>query len=100
MYAYGGRLQYVRSGRSTPMTFPYNRGWSTHQPKSVGVYITIIRIPYSRWEVSHPQYKELIDPGSYFPKAPTSINPLNSLGRMVCNMSSKGVRMHKDSLRG
>ena len=35
---------YVRSGRSTPMTFPYNRGWET-QPKSVGVYIPIIRIP-------------------------------------------------------
>ena len=24
----------------------------------VGVYISIIRIPYYRWEVSHPQYKE------------------------------------------
>ena len=27
-------------GQSTPMTFPYNRGWET-QPKSVGVYIPI-----------------------------------------------------------
>ena len=31
-------------GRSTPMGFPYNRGWE-NQPKSVGVYIPIIRIP-------------------------------------------------------
>ena len=30
----------------------------------VGVYIPIIRIPYERLQVSHPQYKELIDPGS------------------------------------
>ena len=27
--------------------------------------MTYIRIPYERLEVSHPQYKELIDPGSY-----------------------------------
>ena len=35
-----GPIPKVRSGRSTPMKFPYNRGWET-QPKSVGVYIVI-----------------------------------------------------------
>ena len=30
----------------------------------VGVYIPIIRISYSRWD-DHPQYRELIDPGTY-----------------------------------
>ena len=30
--------------RSTPMTFPYNRGWET-QPNSRGENIPIIRIP-------------------------------------------------------
>ena len=32
-----GRVCLVRSGRSTPMTFPYNRGWET-QPNSRGFY--------------------------------------------------------------
>ena len=30
----------------------------------VGVYIPIRSLPIKRWEVSHPQYKELIDLGS------------------------------------
>ena len=30
--------------------FPYNRGWSTHQPNSIGIYIIpIIRISVNRW---------------------------------------------------
>ena len=29
---------YVRSGRSTPMNFPYNRVWE-NQPKSVGIFV-------------------------------------------------------------
>ena len=32
------RRSHVRSGRSTPMTFPYNRGWSLINPIFVGVY--------------------------------------------------------------
>ena len=30
----------------------------------IGFYIPIIRIPIKRWD-DHPQYNELIDPGSY-----------------------------------
>ena len=29
--------------------FPYNRGWEK-QPKSVGVYIPIVRIPIKMWD--------------------------------------------------
>ena len=50
---------YVRSGRSTPMTFPYNRGWET-QPNSRGFIF-----PTKGW-MTFPNTRSL-DPGSYKP---------------------------------
>ena len=35
-----------------------------HHPTSTGVYTTTMRTPYLRWD-DHPQYKELIEPGTY-----------------------------------
>ena len=52
-------------GSKLPL-FPYNRGWET-QPKSVGVYMPIIRIPYERWD-DHLQYNEFGPWLTYFPQ--------------------------------
>ena len=50
-------MSFVRSGRSTPMTFPIYQGMGTHQPNHVGVYRAHeIRIPSLKGGMSsHPQ---------------------------------------------
>ena len=45
--------------------FPYIR-WGANQPKPVGIYMPLLWISVTKGWDDHPQYKELIDPGTYY----------------------------------